>query len=173
MRKVSSSQNQLFGNCYLAVAAGLHGDPAEWQCVTAHALNELFPWISCLETATWLVRLGWRPRWMTVCLCACAKWTVPVNQLFGKCYLAGEAGLATPLNYNVPLRMRKINCSLESAVWQLLPGWWGWAGEPADGQCATAKSSATAKSTIRMNQLFGNCHLADEAGLATPLKDNV
>jgi hypothetical protein len=46
-----------------------------------------------------------------------------MNQLFGNCYLAGEAGLATLLSDSVPLRMRKSNNSRESAVWKLLPGW--------------------------------------------------
>ncbi len=32
-----------------------------------------------------------------------------MNQLFGNCYLAGEAGLATPLNGSVSLRMHKMN----------------------------------------------------------------
>ncbi len=151
---------------------GWAGDPAEWQCVTAHAQNELSPRISCLETVPWLVRLDWRPCWVTVCHCACATCTIPVNQLFGNCYLAGEAGLATPLNDSVSPRMRKWtipsnklfgNCSLageaglatllsdsvslrmrnmyysrESAVWKLLPDWWGWADYPAEWQYVTA-----------------------------------
>jgi hypothetical protein len=45
-----------------------------------------------------------------------------MNQLLGNCYLAGEAGLVTPLNDSVSLRMRKMNYSNESAVWKLLPG---------------------------------------------------
>jgi hypothetical protein len=46
-----------------------------------------------------------------------------MNQLFGNCYLADEAGLTTALNDSVALRMRKMNNSRESAVWKLLSGW--------------------------------------------------
>jgi hypothetical protein len=45
-----------------------------------------------------------------------------VNQLFENRLLAGEAGLATPLNDNVSLRMRKRIYFRESAVWKLLAG---------------------------------------------------
>jgi hypothetical protein len=132
------------------------------MCLCACA-NKLFPWISCLETVTcWcsgeaglatllnysvplrmrkmvrLVRVSWRPHWMALCHWACAKWTVPVNQQFGNCYLSGEAGLATPLNDSVSLRMRQMNYSNESAVWKLLPGWWGWAGDPTEVQFVSA-----------------------------------
>jgi hypothetical protein len=40
------------------------------------------------------------------------------------CYLAGEAGLAAPLNDSVSLRMRKMNYFRESAVtWLVRLGW--------------------------------------------------
>jgi hypothetical protein len=39
-----------------------------------------------------------------------------MNQLFGNCYLAGEAGLATQCKDGLSLRMRKMNYSYESAV---------------------------------------------------------
>jgi hypothetical protein len=45
-----------------------------------------------------------------------------MDQLFGNCYLAGEAVLTIPMNESMPLRMRKMNYSHELAVWKLLPG---------------------------------------------------
>jgi hypothetical protein len=39
-----------------------------------------------------------------------------MNQLFGNCYLAGEAGLATPRKDSLSVRMRDIFLSHESAI---------------------------------------------------------
>ncbi len=127
--KLTVSVNLLFRNS-LPGWWGLAGDPADGKCVIVHAQNELFPWNQLFGNC-YLAGEAWLAHhWMTVCHCAGAKLTIPVNQMFGICYLASAAGLTTPLNDRVSLRMRKMNYSRESAVWKLLPGWWGWAGVP-------------------------------------------